>query len=316
MGDDPQTSGPQTPGDPPLPPFDPADPGFDPSLAPHGMPDLGPLGVYWWLLASFGWLLFPLQIFCIVHVVRTGRPYWWIWIILAGSFIGVAAYLIVEVRPSFGKLDWQALWWRLKSSAQRIAHRREQLEYAPTVKNRFLLAEELHNAGQLDEECEVLAGGLQGAFKDDAETLLRLSQAHLEAGRVDEAAKIYARITPDRSSEFQGRYKLQQARLLGAKGENIKAETMFQDLLKQRRSEAPRYYLAEFLIATRRGPEGTKILRDILYQYRHGTRVWRHQESQWYFAAKRALRAAGKGGGMGRETRGEGRESGEEGWKR
>jgi hypothetical protein len=188
-------------------------------------------------------------------------------------------------------MNWQAFWWRLKSSAQRIAYRREQLEYAPTVKNRFLLAEELHDAGKHDDECTILADGLQGAFKDDSELLLRLSQAHLEARRVTEAQKYYTRITPDRSSDFQARYKLQQARLLGAQGENIKAEAQFQELMKQRRSEGPRYYYALFLISTRRAPEGTKILQDILHQYRRGTRVWRHQEGEWYFAAKRSLRS-------------------------
>lgn len=271
------------------PPFDPntVDPAaFDPALHP----DFGPFMWYWWLLTSVGWIVVPFQIACVVHVIKTGRPYWWIWVIIAFPFIGMVAYAIIEIRPSFGKLNWQALWWRLKSSQQRIAYRREQLEYAPTVKNRFLLAEELHDAGQHNEECNVLAEGLQGAFKDDGELLLRLSQAHLEAGRVPEAAATYARIAPDRSSDFQARYKLQQARLLGASGENIKAEAQFQELLKQRRSEAPRYYYARFLIATRRGPEGTKILQDILHQYRRGTRVWRHQEGEWYFAAKRTLR--------------------------
>lgn len=271
------------------PAFDPA--AFDPAAFDPAMhPDLGPLMWYWWFLSSFGWIMIGLQIFCVVHAIRTGRPYWWIWIIVAFSIIGVAAYIIVEVRPSFGKMNWQALWWKLKSSQQRIAYRREQLEYAPTVKNRFLLAEELHDAGQHNEECTVLAEGLQGAFKDDAELLLRLSQAHLEAGRVPEATTTYARITPDRSGDFQARYKLQQARLLGAQGENIKAEAQFQELMKQRRSEGPRYYYALFLIATRRAPEGTKILKDILHQYRRGTRVWRHQEGEWYFAAKRSLR--------------------------
>jgi hypothetical protein len=132
---------------------------------------------------------------------------------------------------------------------------------------------------------------LQGAFKDDGETLLRLSEAQLEAGRPVEAEKTYARITPDRSSDFQARYKLMRARLWGAQGENNKAEAAFQDLLKQRRSEGPRYYFAVFLLATRRAPEATKILNDILHQYRRGTRVWRHQEQEWYAAAKRTLRS-------------------------
>ncbi|WP_254513435.1 tetratricopeptide repeat protein [Anatilimnocola floriformis] len=264
----------------------------------HGPHDFGPHGIeqywpaYWIFFSSFGWLLVGVQLFCVIHAIRTGRPYWWIWVIMGFPFIGIAAYVFLEVRPTFGKLNWESFLWKLKSPAQRIAHRREQLEYAPTVKNRFLLAEELHAAEQYGAECDVLADGLQGAFKDDGELLLRLSQAHLAAGRVAEAVTIAARITPERSSEFQARYKLHQARLLGAQGENNQAESQFQELLKQRRSEASRYYYAEFLLATRRNPEAIKILQDILHQYRRGTRVWRHQEGEWYFAAKKLLKRA------------------------
>jgi hypothetical protein len=265
---------------------------MDPAQLPDpvDMPDFGPLMFYWWFFSSFGWISLLAQIACVVHVIKSGRPYWWIWVIMAFPFVGIVVYLLVEVRPTWRKTNWEAIWWRLKSPKQRIAHRREQLKYASTQKNRFLLAEELHNAGLLDEECEVLAAGLQGAFKDDAETLLRLSEAQLEAGRPAEAEATYARIAPDRSSDFQARYRLMRARLWGAQGENNKAEAAFQELMKQRRSEAPRYYFAEFLLATRRIPEGTKILKDILHQYRRGTRVWRHQEGEWYYAAKKTLR--------------------------
>lgn len=283
MGDSPKVPDKVDPGA--VDPAFPMDPAFQPEMDPL-------LPAYFLFWSGFGWLILGLQVFCVIHVVRTGRPYWWIWVIFLFPFVGVAAYLLVEVRPSFGKMNWQALWWKLKSSKQRIAHHREQLEYAPTIKNRFLLADELHAADKFDEECEVLSAGLQGAFKDDSETLLRISQAHLEAGRVADAEKMYARIAPDRSNDFQARYKLQQARLWGAKGENIKAETHFQELIKQRRSEAPRYYYALFLLSTRRAPEATKILKDILHQFRRGTRVWRHQEGEWYALAKKTLRGA------------------------
>lgn len=274
--------------DSPTPPVD--SPPLPPGVGPEHLPGLLP--AYWWFLTSFGWVMLLVQLACVVHVIRSGRPYYWIWIILAFPFIGLGAYLLLEVRPSWGKLNWEAIWWKLKTSQQRIAHRREQLEFAATQKNRFLLAEELAAAGKQNEACEVLAGGLHGAFKDDAETLLRLSQAQLEAGRAAEADATYARIQPDRSSEFQTRYRLLRARLWAALGQRDKAESQFQDSLKSRRSEAPRYFYAEFLLATDRATEGQKILTDILHQYRRGTSVWRYQEREWYYAAKKLLRTS------------------------
>ena len=40
-----------------------------------------------------------LQFFCLVHMVRSGRPYWWIWVIMLGSYLGVAVYVVTQVLP-------------------------------------------------------------------------------------------------------------------------------------------------------------------------------------------------------------------------
>src|SRR5262249_27964775 len=40
-----------------------------------------------------------LQIACAVHVVRSGRPLYWIWILFIGSYLAVIVYLIVAVIP-------------------------------------------------------------------------------------------------------------------------------------------------------------------------------------------------------------------------
>ena len=44
-----------------------------------------------------------LQIGCVVHVVRTGRPMYWIFLLFIGSYIAIAAYLIAEVLPGLGQ---------------------------------------------------------------------------------------------------------------------------------------------------------------------------------------------------------------------
>lgn len=260
-----------------------------PELGDHY--ELDPLiGTYFAFWSSLGWLIMALQIACVVHVFRTGRPYWWIWIILAFPLVGLAAYVFVEVRPTWRKGNWQAWLWKMKSPSQRIAIRAAQLEHSTTLNNRLLLADELQAAGEFSQEVQVLSAGLQGPFKDDAELLLRLSQAQLDAGQLADAAKTFDSLKVERSSDFRLRHKLLQARLWGAQGRNAQAEALFQELIAPRRNEAPRYYLAEFLLATGRPAEAASILRDIQLQYRRGTSVWRYQERQWYFAAKRLLR--------------------------
>jgi hypothetical protein len=248
---------------------------------------------------SFLWLVLgAIQLGCIIHVVRTGRPYWWIMVIFWFPLVGALAYLFFEVRPSVGKFDYQALLWRLKSPQQRIAIRESILDDSNTVRNRLALADELHAANQFDRECSVLSEGLRGAFKDDATLLMRLAQAHLEAGRSPEAEQILAKTTPEKSPDSQLQFALLTARVVARQGKAIDAEKAFTELVAKKKSEAPRYYYAEYLMLTGRRDEAMTILRDILYQYRRGTPVWRFVERRWFYAAKRLLKAPPAGATM------------------
>jgi len=245
------------------------------------------------LLSTAGPLVLAAQIACLVHVVKTGRPYWWLWLIFGIPGAGLIAYLLLEVRPSLGRVDWHSVLWSLKSSRERIALREQRLEESTTVKNRLALADELHAAGQFDRECEVLEAGLRGAFKDDAQLWTRLAEAHLEAGRTAEAEAALARSSATAPADVQFQQALLRARLLGQTGHTAEAERRFQELMARKKSEAPRYYYAEFLLAQGHDGQARALLNDILLQYRRGTPVWRHLERRWFNAARQLLRQRG-----------------------
>jgi hypothetical protein len=165
-----------------------------------------------------------------------------------------------------------------------------QLTESTTVRNRLLLAEELHAASHFDRECAVLGEGLRGAFKDDATLLMRLAEAHLDAGRVDQASELIVTIVPEKSPDSQLQFTLLKARLASQQN-RTEADGLFQELVGKKRSEGPRYFYAKHLLRRGQRDEALRILKDILYQYRRGTVVWRFQEQTWYHAAKRLLRS-------------------------
>ena len=252
-------------------------------------------GLYWllWnnsLMSVLAPAILIAQIACVIHLLKTGRPYWWLWIIFAIPLVGVAAYIYVEIRPTWGKLDLESILWKFKSRHERIAIRQQHLDESSTVRNRLALAGELHEAGQYDRECQVLSEGLRGAFKDDVTLLLKLAEAHLEAGRAEEAKKVVDGVVPPRSPDVQLQHALLKARTLARLGNHTEAEELLQELVGRKKSEAPRYYYAEFLLATSRRGEALPVLQDILRQYRRGTPVWRYQEKRWFYAARKLLR--------------------------
>lgn len=271
-------------GDENIPPVDPE------LLPPMPHHTLGWLLAFDGALGVLGIFSAIAQVACLIHVYRTGRPYWWFWVILWFPVVGVGAYLLFELRPGWGKINWRSILWKLKSRAERIRILREQLEDSSTVSNRLLLAEELFAAGRYDEVCELLSDGLRGAFATDAEMLLQLAEAHLTAGRIDAAEAALARMEDERSRDVQFRRKLLEARILAQRGEVAAAEPRFRALLSPNRSEAPRYYLGDMLITAGRREEGERLLRQILDQYRSGTAVWRAHEREWQAAARNRLK--------------------------
>lgn len=247
-------------------------------------PEPMPHSWMWW---TYSWpVAMVVQVACLVHVVRTGRPFWWFWIIMGFPLLGAAAYVIFEVRPSWGRLDWPSFLWRFKNAAARIRLRETQFEASPSVTSRMALAAELHAHQQFDRECEVLAAGLVGPFRNDTTLLLKLAEAHLSIGRTSEVESCLEKCTEKLRSDEEIKIRLLQARSLSLKGQFADAEAVFRELTSRRRSEATRFYHAESLWRAGREAESRELLNDICKQYRRGTIVWRKQEREWFLAAR------------------------------
>lgn len=122
-----------------------------------------------------------LQIACAVHVVRTRRPMYWIWLLLIGSYVAIAIYIFAEVLPSLGSNRTAR---RLVSGAQdRIdpeRHKRkaaERLDVADTLDNRRRLAEESFRSGDYQQAAEMYRSGLKGLYKTDPDLMLGLAKS-------------------------------------------------------------------------------------------------------------------------------------------
>jgi hypothetical protein len=205
--------------------------------------------------------------------------------------VGTVVYVLVEVRPSWKRQNWQGLLWRLKSPREKIRLREAWLLDSPTQTNRLRLVDELVAVGNYERAANVLEEGLRGPFASDAELLLRLADCQLELGRGEAAAASLARMDEVRARDLVLRKQTTQARVSAATGDLTAAEKLFQDLQRQDHTEAPRYYFGQFLIRTGRTAEGKQVLRDLITRYRRGTTVWRMQEKTWFQAAHRLLRA-------------------------
>ena len=100
----------------------------------------------WSVFGVIAKLLWLVQLALIVHVFKTGRPFWWLWILLIAPVIGGIAYVLVELLPNLSASGGGFTLW--KPRAWRIRDLRAELEESDTVKLRLRLAADDEATGQ------------------------------------------------------------------------------------------------------------------------------------------------------------------------
>jgi len=141
-----------------------------------------------------------------VHVVRSGRELFWLWIILIFQPLGGLVYFAAIVLPElFGGAAAQRLGSSARAALDPTREYREAkaaCEDTPTVRNRSRLAQAAAGLGRHDEAERLFAEAAQGIHQDDPALLLGRAHALLELGRGADAVSVLERLTQD---EAEGR---------------------------------------------------------------------------------------------------------------
>ena len=175
-----------------------------------------------------------------VHVVRTGQPMFWLWIILLLQPLGGLVYLVAIIGPELmggrtarriGSVARETLDPHREYREAKAAH-----EDSPTVRNQSRLAAAAIHLGRFDEAESLYGLAAQGIHADDPVLLLGRANALIELGRWTEALGLLDRPGPGertpaaslaiarvyeglgRSTEADSAYQLAVARLPGLEG--------------------------------------------------------------------------------------------------
>ncbi len=240
-----------------------------------------------------------LQFFCLVHMVRTGRPYWWAWIILIGSFLGSLVYIVTQMLPDLRhdprshKLARQVVQTLdPERQRRRIA---QELEAADTVDNRRRLAEECLRLGDHANAAELYQSVLKGIYHTDPGFMLGLAQAQAGLGRfADARATLDALIAanPDfRSTDGHLLY----ARCLEELGDTAGALHEYETLSTSYPGEEARLRYGRLLKRLERYREARAVFEDMLKRAKVAPGYYRRKEKDHLDAAKRELAALGPG---------------------
>jgi len=180
-------------------------------------------------------LTFIIQGCFIYHVFKTGRPYWWAYVILGFPVAGCIVYYFVEVFP--GSREHRAAHRATRDIAhalnpsKELERRQQALEIAATVENRVALAEELLRCGRPQEAIELYRDARTGPHAGDPGLALGLACAYSTAGDFAHARELVEELQTAHKSFRQNEVALLRARALEGMGDDAAALDAYEQLV-------------------------------------------------------------------------------------
>jgi hypothetical protein len=238
-----------------------------------------------------------LEVFLIVHVFRTGRERYWIYIIFFVPLAGSIAYLLVEILPDAvrgrGAAAVKTGVTRALDPGRRIRDAQAALRLAPTVENRSLLAEAWREAGEPAKAVDLYLECLTGVYSTDRTLMSRLAATLHEAGYHERARQIYDEMERLHGAVVDDRELLGRASVMEACGQTAPAEELYRQAANRSASLEARSRLVEFYRRAGRTAEADKESATVLEAWDLMPRFARRDQRRWADAVRRGVAAAG-----------------------
>ncbi|MDR2875312.1 MAG: hypothetical protein LBV44_05225 [Methylobacillus sp.] len=238
-------------------------------------------------------LTVAIQAFFIFHVFRTGRPYWWAYIILAAPGIGSLVYYFVEIFPN-SRQEHQAkkaardIARALKPDAE-LQRRTQELEICGSMDNKMALAEECEAVGMYDESARLYRSCLAGAYANDPQIIFRLAVAELMREELAETAALLQRLEKEHPKYKPLEVKLLRARLL-EKTDAPAALTLYEALAPIYTGLEVKCRYAALLRELGQETQARNLFEEIV-QHAKRYNIQHEGEREWVRYAKAELRA-------------------------
>ena len=233
-----------------------------------------------------------IQFSFIFHVFKTGRPYWWMFVIMAFPVMGCLIYYFVEIFPG-SRQQRQAhkttrqLIKKLQPDAD-LNRRAEELEICGSVDNKMALAEECFNHQMYAEAASLYESCLQGAFSKDGALLYGLAQAAVEGGDWEKAGTTLDRLKTDVPRHRPLEVRLLSIRLLQGQGRTDEALAAYQEILPEFVGLEARFRYGDLLQQLGQHEAALQMFNEVMaHAKRFASSL--EDEQQWVSAARQGI---------------------------
>jgi hypothetical protein len=239
------------------------------------------------------WLVVIVQIACAVHCLRTGRPPWWLLVILFFPLLGSIIYVIAEVVPqAAGRRELRmakAAAVRKLDPDREIRSAREALDTADTAANRIAMGDALVGQENWSEAILHYREALARTPRGDRGTELKLARAHFDGGNAAEARRLLEALPRAQLDADNDRAALLLARALAECGDRDKALAIYADVGERLPGAEAQCRQAALLIEAGREAEAVVPLAEAERRARRVDKYEKLRDRDMYAWAERTL---------------------------
>jgi hypothetical protein len=242
-----------------------------------------------------GAVVLLIQLCFAYHALRSGRPYWWLFVIMAFPVMGCVLYYFIEVFASSPESRSVQKAARAIAKAldpdQDLRARVADVEACGSVENRMLLGRQCMEERMYAEAAALYRSCLAGLYETDPEIRYGLASALLFDGRHDEALAVAERLRASHPAFRPSDVALVIARALEGVNRLEEALKAFGVLADSYPGEEGRWRYGALLARLGRTHDAQEVFRRMLRNAERLPRQYRDAQKNWLDLARQSMQA-------------------------
>ena len=236
-----------------------------------------------------------IQVCFAYHAIKTGRPYWWLFIIMGFPVMGCLLYYFIEVFPN--TRESRSAEKAVRSIAKSLDPDKElrekvaDLEACGSVDNRLALARECLQHRMPAEAIVLYKSCLQGMYAEDPDIRYGLAHALEENGSHADAGAQAARLLQSHPKYRPSDVRLILAKALEGQGKLEQAVAEFKTLADTYAGEEARWRYGALLRRTGKADEARTVFETMLRRAERLPENYREAQAEWLKLARENLHA-------------------------
>ena len=240
------------------------------------------------------YITYLIQILLVIHVLKTGRSRYWIWLLLFLPLIGGVAYLVIEMLPELsGSIGGQRALRGAKTiinPGADLRHHAAAWQQSPNADNARRYAGALLADDQYTEAEEILDQAQSGFFSTEPNLMLLRAQVRFKAGDATGAVSVLEQLQEANPGFRSAEGHLLYARALESVGNSEKALEEYSSVANYYPGAEARYRMALALKNAGNVQESRTEFEQMINEADLAPRHFQKSQAQWLRLAKTAMK--------------------------